>query len=38
MQMKQGAERFGVETKIAEVQSVDLEKQPKVIVLSLIHI
>ena len=29
MQMKQGAERFGVETKIAEVQSVDLEKQPK---------
>ena len=32
MQMKQGAERFGVETKIAEVQSVDLEKQPKVIV------
>lgn len=34
MQMKQGAERFGVETKIAEVQSVDLEKQPKVIVTS----
>ena len=27
MQMKQGAERFGVETKIAEVQSVDLEKR-----------
>ena len=26
MQMKQGAERFGVETKIAEVQSVDFRK------------
>lgn len=29
MQMKQGAERFGVETKIAEVQSVDLENSRK---------
>lgn len=33
-QMKQGAERFGVETKDREVQSVDLGKQPKVIVTS----
>ncbi len=32
--MKQGAERFSVETKMAEVQSVDLVKQPKVIVTS----
>ena len=31
MQMKQGAERFGVETKLSEVLSVDLK-------LSLIHI
>ncbi len=34
MQMKQGAERFGVETKIAEVQSAELEKAPKIIVTS----
>lgn len=32
MQMKQGAERFGVETKFEEVLSVELEKKPKVIV------
>ena len=32
MQMKQGAERFGVETKIAEVQRVELEKNPKLVV------
>lgn len=31
MQMKEGAERFGVETKIAEVTSVELEKSPKTV-------
>lgn len=34
MQMKQGAERFGVETKIAEVLRVELEKKPKIVVTS----
>lgn len=31
MQMKQGAERFGVKTKLAEVRSADLEANPKVV-------
>lgn len=31
MQMKKGAERFGVKTKLAEVKSVDLESNPKTI-------
>lgn len=31
MQMKKGAERFGVKTKLAEVKSVELEKTPKLI-------
>lgn len=31
MQMKQGAERFGVKTKLAEVKQVDLESDPKLI-------
>ena len=31
MQMKQGAERFGVKTKLAEVKSVDLQANPKII-------
>lgn len=31
MQMQQGAERFGVQTKYAEVTSVDLEANPKVV-------
>ena len=31
MQMKKGAERFGVKTKLAEVKSVDLDKNPKLI-------
>lgn len=31
MQMKQGAERFGVKTKMAEVKSVDLTATPKLI-------
>lgn len=31
MQMKQGAERFGVKTKLAEVRSVDLNANPKVV-------
>lgn len=31
MQMKKGAERFGVKTKLAEVKSVELEKNPKLI-------
>lgn len=31
MQMKQGAERFGVKTKLAEVKSVDLESNPKLV-------
>ena len=31
MQMKKGAERFGVKTKLAEVKSVDLTSNPKVI-------
>lgn len=31
MQMKKGAERFGVKTKLAEVKSVDLESNPKAI-------
>lgn len=31
MQMKQGAERFGVKTKMAEVKSVDLTTTPKLI-------
>ena len=31
MQMKQGAERFGVKTKLAEVKSVDLEANPKIV-------
>ncbi len=31
MQMKKGAERFGVKTKLAEVKSVELDKNPKLI-------
>ena len=31
MQMKKGAERFGVKTKLAEVKSVELETNPKLI-------
>lgn len=31
MQMKKGAERFGVKTKLAEVKSVDLVSNPKVV-------
>ncbi len=31
MQMKAGAERFGVKTKLAEVRSVDLNANPKVV-------
>lgn len=31
MQMKEGAERFGVKTKMAEVKSVDLEANPKLV-------
>ena len=31
MQMKKGAERFGVKTKLSEVKSVELDKNPKVI-------
>lgn len=31
MQMKEGAERFGVKTKMAEVKSVDLESNPKLV-------
>lgn len=31
MQMKKGAERFGVKTKLAEVKSVELDKDPKLI-------
>lgn len=31
MQMKQGAERFGVKTKLAEVKSVELESNPKLV-------
>ncbi len=31
MQMKAGAERFGVKTKLAEVRSVDLTANPKVV-------
>lgn len=31
MQMKQGAERFGVKTKLAEVKSVELSSEPKLI-------
>ncbi len=31
MQMKAGAERFGVKTKLAEVRSVDLAANPKVV-------
>lgn len=31
MQMKKGAERFGVKTKLAEVKSVELDKNPKMI-------
>ena len=31
MQMKKGAERFGVKTKLAEVLSVELDKEPKLI-------
>ena len=31
MQMKKGAERFGVKTKLAEVLSVELDKGPKLI-------
>lgn len=31
MQMKQGAERFGVKTKLSEVKSVELALEPKVI-------
>ena len=31
MQMKKGAERFGVQTKLAEVKSVDLQSNPKCI-------
>ena len=32
LQMKAGAERFGVKSKLAEVLSVDLEANPKVVV------
>ncbi len=31
MQMKKGAERFGVKTKLAEVKSVELDKNPKLV-------
>lgn len=31
MQMKRGAERFGVKTKLAEVKSVELDKNPKLV-------
>lgn len=31
MQMKKGAERFGVKTKLAEVKRVELDKNPKLI-------
>lgn len=31
MQMKKGAERFGVKTKLAEVKSVELDRNPKLI-------
>lgn len=31
MQMKKGAERFGVKTKLSEVKSVELDKNPKVV-------
>ena len=31
MQMKAGAERFGVKTKLAQVRSVDLHSNPKII-------
>ncbi len=31
MQMKKGAERFGVKTKLAEVLSVELDKEPKLV-------
>lgn len=31
MQMKKGAERFGVKTKLAEVKSVELSKNPKLV-------
>ena len=31
LQMKKGAERFGVKTKLAEVKSVELDKNPKLI-------
>lgn len=31
MQMKEGAERFGVKTKMAEVKSLDLESNPKLV-------
>lgn len=31
MQMKKGAERFGVKTKLAEVKNVELEKNPKLV-------
>lgn len=31
MQMKKGAERFGVKTKLAEVKSVELDQNPKLI-------
>ena len=31
MQMKKGAERFGVKTKLAEVKSVEFDKNPKLI-------
>lgn len=31
VQMKQGAERFGVESKLAEVKSVDLNANPKLV-------
>ena len=31
MQMQEGAERFGVKTKMAEVKSVDLEANPKLV-------
>ena len=31
MQMKKGAERFGVKTKLAEVKSVELDQNPKLV-------